>query len=113
MASGEMSPSEFTAFLTTVLVQLVRSSTDGSLHFIFMDWRHAGELLEAARSVYSEFKNVCVWVKENAGQGSLYRSQHELVFVFKRGKTLIATTSNSVNSAAIEVTSGTTGGRLP
>ena len=86
MASGEMSPSEFTAFLTSVLVQLGRSSTDGSLHFIFMDWRHAGELLAAARSVYSEFKNLCVWVKENAGQGSLYRSQHELVFVFKRGK---------------------------
>lgn len=86
MASGEMSPSEFTAFLTTVLVQLGRSSTDGSLHFICMDWRHSEELLAAARSVYSEFKNLCVWVKENAGQGSLYRSQHELVFVFKRGK---------------------------
>jgi DNA modification methylase len=44
-------------------------------------------LLSAARSAYSEFKNLCVWVKENAGQGSLYRSQHELVFVFKSGKT--------------------------
>ena len=86
MASGEMSPSEFTDFLTSVLVQLGRNSTDGSLHFIFMDWRHAGELLAAARFVYSEFKNLCVWIKENAGQGSLYRSQHELVFVFKRGK---------------------------
>ena len=86
MASGEMTPSEFTAFLTTVLVQLGRSSTDGALHFVCMDWRHTEELLAAARSVYSEFKNICVWVKENAGQGSLYRSQHELIFVFKRGK---------------------------
>src|SRR5262249_12424664 len=65
MASGEMSPAEFTGFLTSVLVELGRNSTDGSLHFIFMDWRHAGELLAAARSVHSEFKNLCVWVKEN------------------------------------------------
>jgi DNA modification methylase len=45
-----------------------------------------GELLAAGRDVYSELKNVCVWVKDNAGMGSLYRSQHELVFVFKRGR---------------------------
>ncbi|MGD1211277.1 MAG: DNA methyltransferase [Candidatus Acidiferrales bacterium] len=86
MASGEMSPSEFTAFLTIVLAQLGHNSADGALHFVCMDWRHSEELLAAARSVYSEFKNICVWVKENAGQGSLYRSQHELIFVFKRGK---------------------------
>src|SRR6266853_447464 len=86
MASGEMNALEFTNFLTAVLMNLARSSTDGSLHFVFMDWRHAGELLGAAHSIYSEFKNLCVWVKENAGQGSLYRSGHELIFVFKRGK---------------------------
>ena len=51
-----------------------------------MDWRHAEELLVAGRGVYSELKNLCVWVKDNAGMGSLYRSQHELVFVFKRGR---------------------------
>jgi len=51
-----------------------------------MDWRHSAELISAAQSVYSEFKNLCVWAKENAGQGSLYRSQHEFVFVFKSGK---------------------------
>ena len=86
MASGEMSASEFTAFLSTVLGQLSHRSIDGALHFIFMDWRHGEELLTAAHPIYSELKNVCVWVKETAGQGSLYRSQHELVFVFKRGK---------------------------
>ena len=86
MASGEMSEPEFTDFLTNVLAQLARNSVDGALQFICMDWRHSGELLSAARSVYSEFKNLCVWVKDNAGQGSLYRSQHELVFVFKNGK---------------------------
>ena len=33
---------------------------------------------------YGELKNLCVWVKDNAGMGSLYRSQHELVLVFKQ-----------------------------
>jgi DNA modification methylase len=51
-----------------------------------MDWRHLDELLAAGRDAYGELKNVCVWVKHNAGMGSLYRSQHELVFVFKHGR---------------------------
>ena len=51
-----------------------------------MDWRHAGELLAAGKAVYTEHKNTCVWVKSNAGMGSLYRSQHEFVFVFKNGQ---------------------------
>jgi DNA modification methylase len=86
MASGEMSEAEFTTFLTEVLTLLARHSTDGALQFIFMDWRHAPELLAAARKAYTEFKNLCIWVKDVAGQGSLYRSAHELVFVFKSGK---------------------------
>jgi DNA modification methylase len=51
-----------------------------------MDWRHMEELMAAGRSVYSELINLCIWTKDNAGMGSLYRSQHELVFVFKRGR---------------------------
>ena len=86
VASGEMSSTEFTEFLRTIFKQLARSSSEGALHYIFMDWRHAEEILSAARPVYSEFKNLCVWVKDNAGQGSLYRSRHELVFIFKNGK---------------------------
>ncbi len=50
-----------------------------------MDWRHLDEILRAGRAVYTEFKNLCVWAKTNAGMGSFYRSQHELVFVFKKG----------------------------
>jgi DNA modification methylase len=50
-----------------------------------MDWRHADELIAAGRDIYSELKNIVVWVKSNPGMGSLYRSQHELVFVFKSG----------------------------
>jgi DNA modification methylase len=51
-----------------------------------MDWRHIAELHEAAREVYGEMLNLAVWVKSNAGQGSFYRSQHELIGVFRVGK---------------------------
>jgi 16S rRNA G966 N2-methylase RsmD len=86
MASGEMSESAFTNFLTRALSLHARHAADGSLHFICMDWRHMDELLSAGRTVYSELKNLCVWAKNNGGMGSLYRSQHELVFVFKHGR---------------------------
>jgi DNA modification methylase len=86
MASGEMSEGEFTQFLRTVCTNLAGSSREGSLHFICMDWRHMRELLIAAGSAYDEMKNLCIWSKDNAGMGSLYRSQHELVFVYKRGR---------------------------
>jgi DNA modification methylase len=85
IASGEMSETEFIEFLADVVRNLTCHCTNGSLHYIFMDWRHSQELLTATRSIYSELKNICVWTKENAGQGSLYRSQHEFVFVFKCG----------------------------
>jgi len=85
MASGEMSEAEFTAFLEKALGHHAAHSRDGALHFVCMDWRHSGELLAASSLVYSECKNLCVWVKTNAGMGSLYRSQHELVYVFKVG----------------------------
>jgi len=87
MACGEMSVSEFTDFLTKALSLMAASSKQGSLHYICMDWRHVGEILAAGNSVYKEFKNLCVWVKHNAGMGSFYRSQHELVLVFKHGST--------------------------
>ena len=85
MASGEMSIMEFTKFLESTFKRLVAYSSNGSIHFICMDWRHMREVLEAADGPYSELKNLCVWSKTNAGMGSLYRSQHELVFVFKNG----------------------------
>jgi len=86
MASGEMDEAAFTAFLAQAFGLLTRYSRDGSLHYVCMDWRHAGELIAAAKRVYAEQKNLCVWTKDNAGMGSLYRSQHELVFVFKNGR---------------------------
>ena len=85
MASGEMSEAEFTDFLASVFRNLVAASADGAIHFQCMDWRHIGEMLKAGLSTYSELKNLCVWSKTNGGMGSLYRSAHELVFVFKSG----------------------------
>jgi ParB-like chromosome segregation protein Spo0J len=86
MASGEMNSSEFTTFLTDICSLLALNSVDGSIHFVCIDWRHMMELQTAGLQAYSELKNVCIWVKENAGMGSLYRSQHEMVFVYKYGR---------------------------
>jgi DNA modification methylase len=86
MASGEMSSEEFTNFLDTAFQNLVNFSRNGSIHFICMDWRHMSEILSAGSKNYQELKNLCVWNKDNGGMGSLYRSKHELVFVFKHGK---------------------------
>jgi DNA modification methylase len=86
MASGEMGEFEFITFLATSLRWLARYSAAGSVHFVCMDWRHMGELLSAGRQVYESLLNVCVWVKNNGGLGSFYRSRHELVFVFRNGR---------------------------
>lgn len=86
MASGEMVRTEFVTFLATTLSLAAEYSADGSIHFVCMDWRHLEEILTAGKQVYSELKNLVVWNKTNAGQGSFYRSQHELIFVFKKGE---------------------------
>jgi len=86
MGAGEMSEPEFIAFLSRACMLLARNSTEGAFHYIFIDWRHLGELLAAGRIAYRELKNICVWVKSDAGMGSLYRSQHELILVFKHGR---------------------------
>lgn len=85
MACGEMNEAEFTGFLTTALGHLAHYSRDGAIHYVCMDWAHAAMLHTAGRTAYTELKNLCVWCKHQAGMGSLYRSQHELVFVFKSG----------------------------
>jgi DNA modification methylase len=85
MASGEMTPDEFTKFLETAFRLLATHSANGSIHFIFMDFRHLQEILTAGRAAYTELKNLIIWVKDNGGMGTFYRSRHELVFAFKNG----------------------------
>ena len=85
MGSGEMDEGQFTGFLGTTCNWLHRHTVEGAISYVFMDWRHMTELSDAARPVFGAVKQLCVWVKDNAGMGSFYRSQHELAFVFKKG----------------------------
>jgi DNA modification methylase len=86
MASGEMNEAEYVGFLTRALSLVARHSASGSVHFICVDWRHMSELLAAGKQVYTKLLNLCIWVKDNGGLGSLYRSRHELVFVYRQGE---------------------------
>ena len=84
-ASGEMSESQFTTFLTDALTATSGVMRDGAIAFVCMDWRHMGELLAVGRAAFTELKNLVVWNKTNGGMGAFYRSKHELIFVFKAG----------------------------
>jgi DNA methylase len=85
MAAGEMSSEAFTGFLRQAFRNMAAHSLDGSIHFLCMDWRHMREMLAAGEGVYSEFKNLIVWAKDNGGMGTFYRSRYELIFAFKVG----------------------------
>jgi ParB-like chromosome segregation protein Spo0J len=85
MASGEMSEDEFRAFLEVTLGNAAERCKDGAIAFVCMDWRGMGPLVAAGRTAFTEHKQLCVWAKRNGGMGSFYRSQHELVFVYKVG----------------------------
>ena len=83
--SGELTSEQFGALLNELLHVLKQSSSPSALIFACMDWRHLYELLVAGRESELQLMNFCVWAKTNAGMGSLYRSQHELICVFKAG----------------------------
>lgn len=84
-ASGELSKTAFTQFLTDAFANAARVSKESSVWFACMDWRHIEEITAAGNISFDELINLCVWAKTNGGMGSLYRSQHELVFVFRKG----------------------------
>ncbi len=85
-AAGEMGPQEFTEFLKLILQNLALYSANGSVHFLCMDWRHIREIMTAGDAVYDQLLNLIVWNKSNGGMGSLWRSKHELILAFKKGK---------------------------
>ena len=82
MAAGEMSPQEFTSFLTIVFGHVLAWMNPGAVGFFCMDWRHLPELWAAAGPFFGPLKNLIIWVKSNAGLGSFYRSQHETISVY-------------------------------
>jgi len=85
MASGELTRTQFVSFLQTSLAAAAGLSRAGAVHYVCMDWRRLGELYEAGDAVYGATLNLAVWVKSNPGQGSFYRSQHELIGIFRVG----------------------------
>ena len=85
MASGEMSDDQFRTFLTETLGAAAKVSRNGAVHFVCMDWRHMEDVLSVGHIIYADLLNICVWNKSNAGMGSLYRSKHEMVFVYRVG----------------------------
>jgi DNA modification methylase len=86
MGVGEMSESQFLDFLRQVLRVSVAWVMDGGIVMVCMDWRHIADLITAGKAEGLALINLCVWNKTNGGMGSLYRSKHELVAVFKRGR---------------------------
>lgn len=84
-AVGEMTPAQFVEFLRTTLGAAVGVTRSGGVHYVAMDWRHLEELFAAAHGLYGKQLNLCVWNKSNAGMGSLYRSKHELISVYRVG----------------------------
>ena len=86
MGAGEMTREQFIAFMAEIFTLLRKFSSDGSIHMQCMDWRHGLEILTAAEQVGYDYINMACWVKHSGGMGSLYRSQHELIHIFKSGK---------------------------
>jgi hypothetical protein len=85
LASGEMTDEAFRRFLTETLGAAASVSRDGAVHFVCMDWRHMNDVSAVGPTVYGDLLNLCIWNKSNGGMGSLYRSKHELVFVYRVG----------------------------
>lgn len=86
MAGGDMTEEQFTNFLAAFMALAAEYSNAGALQYVCMDWRHSGEVLAAGKRVYDSLINTCVWAKNVGGMGSLYRSQYELIYVFRNGK---------------------------
>jgi DNA modification methylase len=80
-ASGEMSDEEYLRFLAVCIGNMLAASRPGALMYLFIDWRHVQILLQVCQGLGLELRNICVWSKTTPGQGSFYRSAHELVVV--------------------------------
>lgn len=85
MASGEMSREEFGAFNAPWIAAAQAHLVEGGVLGTFIDWRGYPVVHAAAEENGLEPLNLVVWSKTNAGMGSLYRSAHELLPLFKKG----------------------------
>jgi DNA modification methylase len=85
MASGEMTDSQFLDFNQKWMDAVLPHLVDGGILGTFIDWRGLPIAHTAATGLGLTPLNLVVWAKTNAGMGSLYRSQHELLPLFKKG----------------------------
>jgi DNA modification methylase len=83
MASGEMSDREFHVFNDAWMAACRSHLHDGAMFGTFIDWRGYPTVHATATALGLSPVNLIVWVKTNAGMGSQYRSQHELLPLFK------------------------------
>ncbi|MBO4405626.1 MAG: ParB N-terminal domain-containing protein [Alphaproteobacteria bacterium] len=72
--------------LPQIFENLKNKTKDGSLFFIGTDWQRMYEIMSAGRSIFDEYKQLCVWNKGIEQQAELYKNQLELFFVFKKGE---------------------------
>ena len=86
MASGEMDRAAFVEFQKTVFKHCHAAALDGALAYFFIDGRHVRDQIEAGEAVFGKMKQLVVWVKDNPGMGSFYRSGHELITIWKCGQ---------------------------
>jgi DNA modification methylase len=85
MTSGEMSDAEFLAFNEAWTAAVLLFLCEGGIFGTFIDWRGLPIVHSAAAKLGLAPLNLIVWAKTNAGMGSFYRSQHELLLLFKKG----------------------------
>ena len=83
--SGEMTEAQFLAFHRKWIEAVLPYLVDGGLLGPFIDWRGLPIVHAAATALALTPLDLVVWAKTNAGTGSLYRSQHELLPLFKKG----------------------------
>lgn len=82
--AGDMGPEELGNFFLGFSQNLAAGLQKGALVYVFIDWRSLSLLQRACEQVFGPLIQLCCWVKNRAGMGSLYRSQHELVLVFRK-----------------------------
>src|SRR5258705_2429954 len=97
MASGEMTDPQFLdlnqKWMDAVLPHLV----DGGILGTFIDWRGLPIAHTAATGLGLTPLNLVVWAKTNAGMVSLYRSQHEVLPLFKQDSASNVTNNSLAN----------------
>ena len=62
---------------------LAAALAPGALAHLFIDWRSQYTLMTACNEFFDGPVQLCCWIKDRLGMGSLYRSQHELVLVYR------------------------------